>query len=263
MNATVGSSVVNAQLIIDKVFSKPAALEGGRHDDILHRMAQLYANGIPREVAIHAVSSVYPIGSGERKITRKELEDAFDGADKLGYKPWSIAPRQTGLAAQCQEPEPRRFEPTGKRTSLPDVLAKTSASEFLKRLYEPADWICVTLPDQDGKPRNANEIHMVQEWPTFLDQFPESYSGDDGAYFVINPLQDQVSRTDKDVANFRYVLIELEVPKNKRPLMSPAELQAACERFYAALLESNLPFLDRDGSRVSDISRRQVRKMGG
>jgi len=83
---------MSVQGVIEKVLSDPVASEGGRHDDINHRMAQLYANGVDRETAISAIVSLYPIGSGKRKITRKELENSYDGAGKLGYKPWDVTP---------------------------------------------------------------------------------------------------------------------------------------------------------------------------
>jgi RecA-family ATPase len=240
---------MSLQGVIEKVLSSPIALEGGRHDDILHRMAQLHANGVAREASIEAVASLYPIGSGARKITRKELEDAYDGASKLGYKPWDTTPN-AGTAnyrrydqQQAAAPKAKSYEPTGRRELLPTNLAEMLPGDILAMLYKPDDYICLTRPDaHDGKPRKDNEIRMVKDWVDWINDDPLCFSTKHGFYFLINPLIDHESeRKNEQVARFPYTLVELEVPKDKRASMSREEKRAACEVFYGTLLDSNLP----------------------
>ena len=70
----------------------------------------MYANGIARDTAIDAIESIYPIGSGaRRKITRQEIEDAYDGAHKLGLSTVGRDPQWTQPQPHaCQLNQPSR-----------------------------------------------------------------------------------------------------------------------------------------------------------
>src|SRR5580700_3975907 len=82
---------------IEIILDAPAVAENGRHEDICYRTDQLRANGRRRDEAIAAVARIYLRGTGDkRKITLAEIQDAYDGAEKLGHRPWSTSRRELG-----------------------------------------------------------------------------------------------------------------------------------------------------------------------
>ena len=266
---------MSAGSIFDRILSRPAVPEGQRHADILSRMKQLRANGMQREEAITAVASVYPIGSGERKITRRELADAYDGLNGQHLTPTigrgDYIPIYRGNNREPEKPKIKPFQAKGNTATLPTDLAGTTPAEFLQRIYNPGDFISIVTPDDEGKPLSRNAAGVLV---AVADELMGERPGHEfGFYFRINPIEpfeldvkevkwngprppdnarficehiapgcgELIGDEDEDVSDYRFVLVELEVPKPERKKLSQHKLDKRREEFYAILLDSGLP----------------------
>jgi hypothetical protein len=67
----------------------------------------------------------------------------------------------------------------------------------------------------------ALKCHPVRDWHQFADD--PSFSNPMGVFYCVNPVHLD-GRTDDDVADYRHVLVELEVSKKKRSTMTPEQL---------------------------------------
>jgi len=241
------SSLPDKQRVIDYVLSLPVLPEGQRHKlGILPCMIQLASNGIGLEESIDVVSRLYPIGSGKRKVTRQELADAWTGAKDKNYAPWIetfagslkyARPARAGQQQQDAAPKIKSFTPTGRSEAFTGI--DVTPSEFINRLFGKDDWVCLGKKDDSGQLSNKRERFMS---PDAVESFsPKTWKSDQGVYFISNPLKDWESRKDDNVSDYRRLLVELEVPKDKREGMTEADIQAANEVFFAAIKDSGLP----------------------
>jgi RecA-family ATPase len=238
---------IDKKAVIDYVLSRPVVPEGQRHKlGILPCMIQLASNGFGLDESVEIVSRAYPIGSGSRKVTRDELEDAWKGAKAKDYKPWvetfvgTIKGKSSQYGAQpSTEPKFKSFVSTGRRESF-EGLPVTPA-EFINKLFGEMEWVCVGKKDSNGQLTSKND-KFCQAWAWGEGIKDDYFKDDQGVYFIVNPLKDWESRKDANVADYRRLLLELEVPKNKRDGMTEAEIKSANEMFVAALKDSGLPF---------------------
>ncbi len=208
----------------------------GRHDAWKSLSVQMKGEGIPEDVIFAELRRWIP--DPDKKD--KELWDLIKGAAKLNPQPATAGGTLGNYRRFSQaEQAPKPFEHKSRVELLPSDLSDTTPGEFLQRLFEPDDFICLTKPKTW-----TDEVMTVREWITELDQFADFYSSKDGHYFLINPLLDQVSeRKNEQVARFLYGLVELEVPKKERASMSQEQKRTACEGFYGTLLDSKLPLV--------------------
>jgi RecA-family ATPase len=170
----------------------------------------------------------------DRDKTDVEIWALIRGAHKRCPQPANFRAEPASKQSTTVKP----FQPTGKSSPLPSGLEGVTPAEFLKRMYAPQDNVEIAWKDEKGR-LNQRDIKTVSEWERNENQL---HGSADGLYFCINALLDGADcHSDQSLASYQYLLVELEVPKKERVSMDIEQKEAACEAFYSALVESNLP----------------------
>jgi hypothetical protein len=206
----------NAEQYVEKLLNEPPVMEGGRHEDILRRSLQLVANGWTDGRIYDAIERIYPIGSGDsRKVTEREILDAIRGARAKSPTPTG-SNGNSGHGSNDTKPtiEVRRYEPANRAEALPTDLANTTPIQFLNRIFNPGELVCINLPDDDGTARSKRlwlTLDGSEDMGEGAEQFTTACeSHDAGVWFVINPMKSNANREDANVADFRYLLVEMD-----------------------------------------------------
>jgi AAA domain len=208
----------------------------------------------------------------------KDLWKLIKGAHKLNPQPATkslgrLTYTRPGATATATIAEPiQQFRWTGNRLPLPQKLADWTAAEFLQSIYNSEDWISLNPPvweDNRLKPRSKDTATVLCEAADVI--IEDDLKADYGGLFRINPVRvsvidlsqakwdngkapppdatiridqlngDIVGDTDADIIDYRYGLVELEIPKKDRPAMSLEQKRAKLEQYYAAVMASGLP----------------------
>lgn len=205
-----------------------------RHDAWRDMAYSMVGERIPDDVIFDTLRAWIP----DRDKPGSELRAAIKSAHHKNPQPSTT---NVGVyrapGRQTEQPKVKPFQSSGTRMALPTNLAKTTPGEFLSQVFHPDDYVCVAF-----QLNQTDVVHTARDWSLLYEQGPSLSSRPDGVWFTTNPLLDHESqRKDTEVADFRYCLVELEVPKPERANMSADLKREACERFYATLHESGLP----------------------
>jgi hypothetical protein len=140
----------------------------------------------------------------DRDKPDSELRAAIRSAHHKNPEPAAIGANRAPYQRPAEQPKIKPFTPVAATEPLPDTLADVTPPEFLRRLYEPDDYVCVAFRKED-----TDTVHAVSEWELLYEQNPDVFAQPDGVYFVINPSKDHEStRKDAEVADFRFCLVE-------------------------------------------------------
>jgi len=137
----------------------------------------------------------------------------------------------------------KTYAPTNESKPLPRSLADLPAWEILNRIYRQYDVICLTwgtFNSESGRwEPNQDDLRTLGEWNYMLSVQPSVLSHEGGVWFCVNPLKDNGKRANHLVKDFRFCLLECDVPHaDKRTL---EEVMAEKEKQFARFLESGLP----------------------
>jgi hypothetical protein len=212
---TEGSSKMSAiPSYIQRQLETPPPAASGRHDALRSLALQMVGERIPDGEIFNILRTWCP----DADKADREIKDLIKGAHDRNPTPASTSNRTgNNYSRERQAPNYKKFTPSGDRVDLPTGLVNTTPIEFLTGIYKPDDYVCVTWPDDEAK-LNRDEIHTVRDWFGLADQM--QFSDENGVYFCVNPIRPD-GRSDDDVADYRFVLVELEVPKPKRARMTP------------------------------------------
>jgi RecA-family ATPase len=148
----------------------------------------------------------------------------------------------SNYAQQLAKPSIKAFQPTNTGLDLPRDLADTTPSEFLLRIFRPTDSVCVSYKDENGEITD-HSVYTVKDLVELAAGHPEYqnvFEHEDGVYYRINPVKGE-GRKDEHIADFRHVLVELEVKKPERYKMTADQIGVRVKEFYASLKASKLP----------------------
>jgi RecA-family ATPase len=137
----------------------------------------------------------------------------------------------------------KTYAPTNESKPLPGSLAELPTWEILNRIYRQDDVICLTwgtFNSESGRwEPNQDDLRTLGEWNYMLSVQPSVLSHEGGVWFCVNPLKDDGKRANHLVKDFRFCLLECDVPHaDKR---TTEELKAEKEKQFARFLESGLP----------------------
>jgi RecA-family ATPase len=221
---------------IQAILAAPAVQENGRHADILYRTLQLRANGMGREETVEKISAIYPIGSGtHRPITRKEIEDAWDGAPADKLEPWLTGNgRQLGQyhryenrLEEPKEPEKRKVRPykhNGSKCELPKEL-EVSWSDYLHRIlgFRDDEYVWFGVPTEYERIRQDVQGTLLADFDkqrddgSYLDDLTGKGCDESGTYVVPNPYKTADSRKQENVSRYLHALVEHDkLPKEEQ-----------------------------------------------
>jgi MarR family. len=138
-----------------------------------------------------------------------------------------------------EQKAPAKIEPhvsDGAAKALPSELVNTTCIEFLERMFQFEDYVCVTWPGADGKP-SRDVIKTVAEWSEIFELNPGIFDDPNGVWYCINPLKNDEQRANEQVRDFKRCLLEGDAPKDA----TPAEKQKLKEEMFAFFESIGLP----------------------
>lgn len=196
----------------------------GRHKAILDISLQMVGEGIPDDVIFSAIRNWIP--DDDKKDP--EIREAIKGAYARNPKP------------ACGTGQYQSYD-NGKQKPLPTDKLTSEPFQVLSGIFAQDESVCITFPNRDGNP-TIDKVQTLSQWTDDYRAKPETFSTTDGIWFMINPVKPgATSHTTESVSDFRYSLVELEIPKPLRERMSPEDIASEMKRFYSAIRESNLP----------------------
>jgi RecA-family ATPase len=227
---------------IQRQLDQPRPVPPGRHDALMRLSFQMVCEGFPDDIIFDALRAWCP----DRDKTDYEILKLIEGAHQKSPK--SANPHSAkGVGGNnhygnpgrhASAPTVKTFEPSGDGMPLPTGLEDVHPVEFFERIFAPQDNIEIAWKDEQGR-LDQSEIKTVAQWG---EAKVRQFGNVDGWFYCINPLLDGANRrNDANVASYRHLLVELEVSKTEREFMDIEQKEAACERFYSALVESRLP----------------------
>jgi hypothetical protein len=195
----------------------------GRHKAILDLSLQMVGEGIPDDVTFSQIRRWIP----DEDKKDSEIWDAIKGAYAKNPK------KATGMGQQSYSNGSQKPLPTDKMTAEP--------FQVLAGIFDQDESVCITFPNRDGNPA-IDKVLTLSQWTNEYRENPEIFSTVHGVWFMINPVRpDATSHATESVSDFRYSLVELEIPKPLRERMSAGDTASEMKRFYAAMRESHLP----------------------
>jgi putative DNA primase/helicase len=194
-------------------------------------MGKLRVNGVGKEDSIRAIATVYPIGSGRRPITGKELADAWEAAKDFDDEPWEdYNPnwRPKSRAQPREEKKPNReYVHDGSGEDIPQRELPMSWGDFFKNVLKFRDeelirfarYVEIEGGEHDGE-LEFETSHC--DWPAG-DMAKNEIElreklGELGSFYAINPLKPGTkSRAEVNVSRYLYTLLEHDsLPKEQQ-----------------------------------------------
>ena len=174
-------------------------------------------------------------------ITEAEIDRAIERTKESREKGFPLqqihpAPQTitTGVPVPVVMPDTNKavtFETLKARSPHSLTGSAKDAEAFLKTLFQEDEFICI------GGVKN-NHPCQVRSYLNRLDSL--------GEYITINPFTPDTTRSDKNVAFYRHMLVEFDVEDKEKALADPVFLQQELEKqagFWMAMLDKGLPIV--------------------
>ncbi len=174
-------------------------------------------------------------------ITEAEIDRAIERTKESREKGFPLqqihpAPQTitTGVPVPVGMPDTNKavtFETLKARSPHSLTGSAKDAEAFLKTLFQEDEFICI------GGVKN-NHPCQVRSYLNRLDSL--------GEYITINPFTPDTTRSDKNVAFYRHMLVEFDIADKEKAMADPVFLQQELEKqagFWMAMLDKGLPIV--------------------
>lgn len=174
-------------------------------------------------------------------ITEAEIDRAIERTKESrekGFPQQQIHPAPqtitTGVPVPVVMPDTNKavtFETLKARSPHSLTGSAKDAEAFLKTLFQEDEFICI------GGVKN-NHPCQVRSYLNRLDSL--------GEYITINPFTPDTTRSDKNVAFYRHMLVEFDVEDKEKALADPLFLSQELEKqagFWMAMLDKGVPIV--------------------
>ena len=174
-------------------------------------------------------------------ITEAEIDRAIERIKESREKGFPLqqihpAPQTitTGVPVPVVMPDTNKavtFETLKARSPHSLTGSAKDAEAFLKTLFQEDEFICI------GGVKN-NHPCQVRSYLNRLDSL--------GEYITINPFTPDTTRSDKNVAFYRHMLVEFDIADKEKAMADPVFLQQELEKqagFWMAMLDKGIPIV--------------------